>query len=428
MKVRTGIWAALTAVAAVAALYVPYANGEATSRPSHIVLTPIGDPAVSAAVTWRASAAASSASAQIAPASPGPDIEKNATTVSASSRALTVGETTYRHYRVTFANLRPDTLYAYRVANGTSWSEWFQFRTAAREPKPYRFIYLGDEQTDIRGRCARVVRQALQDCPDARLILHGGDLTNTASSDQEWAEWFDMLGWASASILNVPAIGNHQYERISPTSEQRRLTPHWNAIFELPHNGVRELEGSSYTFDYQGVRFVVLNTMEKIVEQAAWLDTLLTGNPCRWTVVMFHHPIYSGAKNRDNAEIRAALKPILDHHRVDLVLTGHDHVYGRSNPSSGPAKGHTVYVTSVTGAKQYDAGNRDWAARFGQDLQLYQIIAVNGSLLTFQARTADGRLYDAFELRKRGSRTNFLDRSGSLGPERLRGGVKPATP
>lgn len=395
-------------------------QGTADPVPSHVVLTPAGDPAVSAAVTWRAAESTVEAKLQIARATPGPDIEKDAKTFPASFIPLNVGDRTFRQYRVTLQNLQPDTLYAYRVANGTTWSEWYQFRTAATQPRPFRFIYLGDAQTDIRGRCSRVVRQALIDCPDARLILHAGDLTNGASSDTEWAEWFYMLGSASASILNVPAIGNHQYERAAPDSDQRRLAPHWHALFELPRHGVEGVQGSSYTFDFQGVRFVVLNSMEKIQEQASWLDKVLSPKNYRWSVVMFHHPVFSGAKGRDNKVIRETWKPILDRHKVDLVLTGHDHVYGRSNPFAGPAQGHPIHITSVVGAKQYDAGDRTWAARFGQDLQLYQIVTVDGNRLHFVAKTADGALYDEFVITKQANRVRFEDRSKRLGPEKLR--------
>ncbi len=388
--------------------------------PDRIILTPIGDPTSAAAVTWRGPLTTRPARAQIAAATAGPEMEKNAKELAATSAPFDAGAAKFSNHSVAFSGLRPETLYAYRVTNGSAWSEWFQFRTAAASPKPFRFLYFGDEQTELASRTPRVIRQALSDTPDARLILHGGDLTNVASSDSEWGQWFAMAGYANASILNLPAIGNHQYEKVAPDSDQRRLTSHWRSQFTLPENGVVGVEESSYTLDYQGVRFVVLNSMERIVEQASWLDMLLTGSPCKWAVVTFHHPIYSGARNRDNADIRAAWKPIFDRHKVDLVLTGHDHVYGRSDPSSGPAEGHTVYVTSVSGTKQYDAGDRKWAARFGQDLQLYQVIGIDGDRLTYEAKTADGDVYDAFEIRKGAGRARFTDRSRGLAPERLR--------
>jgi hypothetical protein len=65
--------------------------------------------------------------------------------------------------------LEPDTLYAYRVGDGVRWSEWNQFRTASAKPAPFSFIYLGDEQNNLLSSCARVLRQAFRQAPDARL-------------------------------------------------------------------------------------------------------------------------------------------------------------------------------------------------------------------------------------------------------------------
>lgn len=415
--IRISLWLAIFGTPGIPAL-----AQQAVALPDRIILTPIGDPATSAAVTWRGPADVPSGSAQIAIAPPGIQIEKAATTLTALSAPFDSGVGMVCQHSIRFTGLKPDTLYAYRVANGTAWSEWFHFRTAATKPRPFTFLYLGDTQTELRAICSRAVRQALRETPDVRLILHAGDLTNRASNDVEWGDWFGMAGYANASILNVPAIGNHQYERIAPDSDVRRLTAHWRAQFTLPEHGVAGVEESSYHFDFQGVRFIVLNSMEKTAEQTPWLEALLKDNPNRWTVVLFHHPIYSGAKGRDNPELRAAWKPLFDRYRVDLVLTGHDHVYGRSNPKKGPAAGHTVYITSVVGTKQYKRGDRTWAARYGQDLQLYQIIRVNGDRLSYEARKGDGTLYDAFEMRKRGSWFLFTDKSRNLGPESIRQG------
>ena len=47
-------------------------------------------------------------------------------------------------------------------------------------------------------------------------------------------------------------------------------------------------------------------------------------------------------------------------------------------------------------------------ARAAEDTQLYQVININGDKLTYQARTARGTLYDAFELSKSKSGVNRL--------------------
>jgi 3',5'-cyclic AMP phosphodiesterase CpdA len=205
----------------------------------------------------------------------------------------------------------------------------------------------------------------------------------------------------------------------------RTLSDHWRTVFTLPRHGPDGLDETVYFLDYQGARIVSLNSNEQQDVQVAWLRRVLADNPQRWTIVTFHHPIFSPARGRDNPQLRALWKPVLDEFKVDLVLTGHDHTYARSGDVRGiarvgsanvatgyqqvydPAIG-TVYVVSVSGPKMYDLTNDAWAVRTAEDTQLFQVITVDGDALRYEARTATGRLYDAFTLRKRAGEANEL--------------------
>ena len=68
----------------------------------------------------------------------------------------------------------------------------------------------------------------------------------------------------------------------------------------------------------------------------------------------------------------------------------------------------TVYVVSVSGPKMHAQGDVPWAVRRGEDLQLFQGITVDADELRYEARTATGRLYDAFKLVKRPGHPNRL--------------------
>ena len=87
---------------------------------------------------------------------------------------------------------------------------------------------------------------------------------------------------------------------------------------------------------------------------------------------------------------------------VDLVLQGHDHVYGRRAQDNAPTP---VFVVSVAGAKQYRLSDeaRTTMRPVAEDTQLFQVIRIDGARLRYEARTATGRLYDAFELRDGGA-------------------------
>ena len=88
--------------------------------------------------------------------------------------------------------------------------------------------------------------------------------------------------------------GNHEY---LPGGS---VTDHWRPTFAFPENGpaVPGLEETVWFLDYQGVRFVSLNSNEKIKEQVPWLRKTLAENPHPWSVVTFHHPLYNSKAGR----------------------------------------------------------------------------------------------------------------------------------
>jgi len=55
-----------------------------------------------------------------------------------------------------------------------------------------------------------------------------------------------------------------------------------------------------------------------------------------------------------------------------------------------------------------------------EDTQLYQVITIDGDTLRYEARTAVGVRYDAFELRKRSGQPNQLVEFPDKAPERRR--------
>ncbi|OYP31171.1 metallophosphoesterase [Rhodopirellula sp. MGV] len=389
-----------------------------TAIPDRVVLTWTGDPATTQAVTWRTSTDVKGAVAEIAVASANPKFTKAASSVSATSENLVsdLGEASF--HTVNFTDLSPETKYAYRVGDGETWSEWFHFTTASSEAKPFSFIYFGDAQNDLRSMWSRVIREAHSDAPKAAFFLHAGDLVNQAESDAEWGEWFYAGGFLNGMIASVPVPGNH--EQAKNEDGTRRLSHHWRPTFALPTNGPEGLEESCFTFVYQGVRIIGMNSNTMLDEQAKWLEEVLAANQCHWTICTFHHPVFSTGEGRDNEELRVRWKPILDRYRVDIVLQGHDHTYGRTGLET-PTEANvpvgvnqrdnqtgTVYVVSVSGPKMYDLQRQEFMVRQTSDTQLYQIIKIDGDQLTYEARTAVGDVFDSFTLKKQPGKINQL--------------------
>jgi 3',5'-cyclic AMP phosphodiesterase CpdA len=414
-------------------------------HPDHIVLNLTEDPSTSMSVSWRTDTTIRDGMAEIAVATPAPKFWRYASSYEAHTETLDThgviqaGGVSNFH-TVTFNGLLPDTLYAYRVGDGTYWSEWFQFRTASQEEKPFSFLYVGDAQNYILELWARLIREGFRKAPDAGFILHAGDLVNNAHSEQQWHEWFAAGGFIHSMVPSIATPGNHEYQ--PRTAEEageniRSLSVQWRPQFNLPLNGVSGFEETVYYADYQDTRIISLNSNRAPEEQIPWLEEVLSSNPRKWSIVSFHHPLYSASERRDNPELRDAWKPLFDKYGVDLVLQGHDHSYarGRTRPlGENVVDGlntrdyaGTVYVVSVSGGKMYKLEPTGWDAfeeaeqeRTAENTQLFQVITIDGDTLSYESYTATGDLYDAFDLLKSpgGAPNRFIERKGEAVPER----------
>lgn len=389
-------------------------------QPDRIIVSFGEDPASQLNFNWRTDTTVSQGYVEIAVATAAPKFWRNATTHISNTEyfntKISGAISSSAHYHsLELSNLLPNTLYAYRVGDGEHWSEWFQVKTASKEPGRFSFLYVGDAQNFVLELWSRLIRQGFQKAPDARFFIHAGDLINRANVDSEWEEWFTAGGFIHAMIPSFAVPGNHEYYW-KDSIEGRKLSELWKPQFNLPKNGPDGLQETVFYMDYQGARIIGLNSNEQLDVQIKWLEKILQNNPNKWTIVTYHHPLFSASGGRDNEEWRSKLKPVLDKYHVDLALQGHDHAYarGRTQPfeyniPDGVNKRDltgTVYVVSVSGGKMYALRPNAWDGwdadreRAAENTQLFQVIDIDGDILRYESYTAVGELYDAFEIIK----------------------------
>ncbi|WP_226390321.1 purple acid phosphatase family protein [Penaeicola halotolerans] len=386
----------------------------ASERPDRILMTFGDDKGNSRIITWRTKETGNKGLIQWSSQTKEVEFYKDVYKKEAESTSLTtiLGERVTYH-EVILDELKPNEKYTYRVGDGVHWSEWIDFETTAADE--FQFIYLGDAQNDLYPLWSRVIRAAYQRAPEARLVLHAGDLINHSQNDYEWAEWFAAGGYILSSIPQIIVPGNHEYVK-NENGEKVGISPLWDPQFNFPKNAPQKLSDRAYYIDYQKVRFIALDSNDDIETQAVWLESLLKNNPQRWTIVTFHHPVISAAEGRINEGVMKNWKPLLDRYKVDMVLQGHDHVYGRGNAvNSGLGKwdedSGTVYVVSVAGRKMYELSDHPWMQKKGQDVQTYQVINIGNDRLSYKAYTLDGDVFDAFDLIKiEGSANKLIEK------------------
>nr|WP_319400478.1 metallophosphoesterase family protein [uncultured Carboxylicivirga sp.] len=390
---------------------------EQPNKPDRILLSIQEDPSSQIGITWRTMQVTDQSLVQVAIENSSPDLDAIAKTYTANSYCWNNGDKDVVSHQIKIDDLSPSAVYAYRVGDGQNWSEWNTFETANANCSKFSFVYFGDVQYGFNTVWGRVLRQSLKKCSDPAFFLYAGDLITTAGVDDEWQQFFDAGDWVFRSFPILATPGNH--EHFKNNKEYGPLAPHWNANFCFANNGPEGLENTVYYIDYQGVRFISLNTTDMltpdadITKQIEWFKSVLKNNPNRWTVVTMHHPIHNLKSGRDKNLIRDLLQPVFEEYGVDLILQGHDHAYGRlvdkqqnTSKAVGPA-----YVVSATGAKMYGFNFEDWADRLATNTQLYQVIDIDGDELVFSAYLVDGELFDQFKLHKHknGSNTYTTD-------------------
>jgi 3',5'-cyclic AMP phosphodiesterase CpdA len=399
----------LLAFAILFSVFSGKAQNSNSKTPQRILLSLTATPTESMAVTWRSNEKLDVPMVQFAITSDWKDFEDSAASIEAKTEKVQTGKAEVFHYSAEMKGLIPSQQYVYRVGGDSVWSEWNHFTTAKTGSEPYQFIWFGDIQHDVKKFGSRILREAYQNSRDAEFLLFTGDVVDRAEFDYQWEEFFYAAGFIPSVVPTVFTAGNHEYADTTLNGEETEvLVPLWQAHIKQPETDIEGIEETVFYFDYQGVRFIVLNGNEKLEEQAHWLDKILAENQNKWTIACVHQPIYSMSKGRDQQNTRNAFLPLFDKYSVDLVLQGHDHVYARTGKMKdgklvGTNKKGTVYVTSNSGSDEYTptSVNTKFAVKIGNKTQLFQVVSIQKNRIAVQAFTVTGALYDSFEIVKK---------------------------
>jgi hypothetical protein len=310
--------------------------------PTRVISTFYGDSATTQGFHWATQAAAGSI-VRIQEA--GSALYKDYEGSSASFQDF------YMH-AVVAENLKPGTDYEYQVGDRVAnvWSETGYFTTNPGTGEAFSFIALADVQaSDANGfaRGAAVLANALENNPDAAFQVNLGDYTND-SDNAQWDAFFTAFAGLNTQLTHAPVAGNHD----------GNLKWNWfKNMFTLQEQpGSQNLTGTYYSFDYGDAQFAVLNTNDMYPMSQAqrnWLANDMKQSGAKWKILLMHRASYSAGKNinkPDTLIMRNVLLPIIEDCGIDLVLTGHDHMYYRSAPVKGDAPvGATATTAAIPG-------------------------------------------------------------------------------
>jgi hypothetical protein len=382
-----------------------------SSAAEHIVLTWQSDPRTTVSITWRTSPDVRDTVVEYVPSDrfagfPSPE----STVVRGTSFLFTTDLGTMAVHEAQLTGLKPGTSYIYRVGDGRAghWSEPYRFQTEPGKAEPFTFLFMSDTQAfpnrsakNGYGIWAEMLGLGLRAFPESRFLLLSGDIVDYGDQQQQWELWFAAAEQMLPSIPLVPTVGNHDVVR---SGEEN-----FRAQFQLPRNGPETETELAYSFDYGDMHMAILNTEGDLKAQADWLLRDMRASGKKWKIVAFHRSPYHSHSSRANKDVRDAWTGIFDQAGVDLVLSGHDHVYMRSWPLRGgnvvpDGEGTTYVIGGTGGSKFYDMGQYPWMrVTFDEKIQIVSSVTIDGDRLSMHVLTRDGRVADAFTIVKGGA-------------------------
>jgi len=209
--------------------------------------------------------------------------------------------------------------------------------------------------------------KTMEDGPEpVRFVLQSGDAVVNGRDPKQWNVSFIGLINQITTIGGVPyylAPGNHDVTSAAELNDPGRLVGLQNylrAVGQLiPADGAtRRLSGyPTYGFGY-GNTFVIAfdSNIAADATQLAWVRGQLEGlDRTRYThvVAFFHHPVFSSGPHggstieRPTAAVRAIYMPLFRKHHVELLFTGHEHLYEHFVERYRDAAGQTRRIDQI---------------------------------------------------------------------------------
>ena len=169
-----------------------------------------------------------------------------------------------------------------------------------------------------------------------------------------------------------------------------------------------------YSYVKKNVRFFALDSNLVDRKQLEWLEATLKDAKEDWKICYFHHPLYSNAsRHGSSVDLRVLLEPLFVKYGVNVVFSGHDHVYERLKPQ----KGIYYFVSGSAGElRRGDLNKSDQtAAGFDQD-RSFMVVEINGAEMFFQAIARTGQIVDSGAIQRQAKTGGTAP--GAAGPGR----------
>lgn len=246
------------------------------------------------------------------------------------------------------------------------------------KPNSVRFAVIGDTGTGQAPQL-EVAREmeAYRQVVGFSFVIMLGDNIYGGDSPRDFARKFEepykLL--LDAGVKFYASLGNHD------NPDERLYKP-----FNM--GGERY-----YTFKKNNVAFFALDSTYMNPAQLDWLDGQLQKSNAAWKICYFHHPLFSDGKfHGPDLDLRSVLVPVFQKSRVNVVYSGHEHVYERLKPQNDIY----YFVLGNSGELRYHNLRPSDQMQVGFDTDRdFMLVEIDGDELYFQTISRTGDTIDA---------------------------------
>ena len=262
------------------------------------------------------------------------------------------GYITANFNNILLTGLSAGTTYDYQVGCGDLWTDKATFATSDGEKDHADFFVLGDIQAeDLTNITA--IRDTLKD-RHWNFGLQTGDAVDNPYAYKGWDDYTGLFNGETMGSTNmVQVLGNHELQGEALESK---------TMFGLDAS----YGGSCYSRTYGNVYLAVINytgNAAQLRSALEWLKTDIQSSNADWKILTMHQPPYYTNEAGGNAEINALVPKVVDELGIDVVFSGHDHSFARTNLLRGDEidedNGTVYYICGSSGEKSYNISTQD---------------------------------------------------------------------
>jgi len=257
------------------------------------------------------------------------------------------------------------------------------------KPKSVRFAVIGDNGTGDKPEfdVAREM-EAYRQVVDFTFVIMLGDNIYGRHNPRDFARKFEepYKPLLDAGVKFYASLGNHDHP------EERQYEPF--------HMGGDRY----YSFKKSDVTFFVLDSSYMNQEQLTWLEQQLRDASSDWKICYFHHPLYSDGKfHGPDLDLRSVLTPLFQKYGVNVVFSGHEHIYERLKPQNDIY----YFVLGNSGQLRYHNLRRSQQMEVGFDTDRdFMLVEIDKDDLYFQTISRTGATIDSGVLARQSHSSN----------------------